>query len=39
MARNELAFMPAGLSASSEVVSLWNTKSVYFADPYFGRKH
>ena len=38
-ALNELAFMPAGLSASSEVVSLWDIKSVYFADPYFGRKH
>jgi general secretion pathway protein A len=38
-ARNELAFMPAGLLANSEVVSLWDIKSVYFADPYFGRKH
>ena len=38
MARNELAFMPDGLLANSEVVSLWDIKSVYFADPYFGRK-
>jgi len=38
-AHNELAFMPAGLLAHSEVVSLWDIKSVYFADPYFGRKH
>ena len=38
-ARNELALMPAGLFSNSEVVSLWNRKSVYFADPYFGRKH
>jgi general secretion pathway protein A len=38
-ARNERAFMPAGLMANSEVISLWDVKSVYFADPYFGRKH
>ena len=38
-ALNELAFMPVDLSAKSEVVSLWDVKSVYFADPYFGRKH
>ena len=38
-ARNELALMPAGLLSNSEVVSSWDRKSVYFADPYFGRKH
>jgi general secretion pathway protein A len=38
-ARNELALMPDGLYSNSEVVSLWNKKSVYFADPYFGRQH
>ena len=38
-ARNELAFMPADLLSNSEVVSSWNGKSVYFADPYFGQKH
>ncbi len=39
IARNELALMPAGLLSKSEVVSSWDRKSVYFADPYFGRKH
>ena len=38
-ARNELSLMPAGLLSNSEVVSSWDEKSVYFADPYFGRKH
>ena len=38
-ARNELSLMPAGLLSNSEVVSSWDVKSVYFADPYFGRKH
>ncbi|MGB5749696.1 MAG: AAA family ATPase [Desulfobacterales bacterium] len=38
-ARNELAFVPAGLLSNSEVVSSWDRKSVYFADPYFGQKH
>ena len=38
-ARDELASMPARLLANSEVVSSWDRKSVYFADPYFGRKH
>lgn len=38
-ARNELTSMPAGLLSNSEVVSSWDRKSVYFADPYFGRKH
>jgi len=38
-ARNELALMPAGLLTNSEVVSSWDRKSVYFADPYFGQKH
>jgi general secretion pathway protein A len=38
-ARNELSLMPAGLLSNSEVVSSWDGKSVYFADPYFGRKH
>ncbi len=38
-ARNELAFMPAGLLSNAEVVSSWDRKSVYFADPYFGQKH
>ena len=38
-ARNELAFMPAGLLSNPEVVSSWDRKSVYFADPYFGQKH
>jgi hypothetical protein len=38
-ARDELALMPARLLSNSEVVSSWDRKSVYFADPYFGRKH
>ena len=38
-ARNQMAFIPAGLLANSEVVSSWDRKSVYFADPYFGQKH
>jgi general secretion pathway protein A len=38
-ARNELALMPEELLLNSEVVSSWDRKSVYFADPYFGRKH
>ncbi len=38
-AHNELAFMPEDFLANSEVVSLWDTKSVYFADPYLGQKH
>ena len=38
-AHNELTLMPAGLLSNSEVVSSWDRKSVYFADPYFGRKH
>jgi hypothetical protein len=38
-ARNELSLMPAGLLSNSKVVSSWDRKSVYFADPYFGQKH
>jgi general secretion pathway protein A len=38
-ARDELALMPARLVSNSEVVSSWDRQSVYFADPYFGRKH
>ncbi len=38
-ARDELALMPARLLSNSAVVSSWDRKSVYFADPYFGRKH
>jgi general secretion pathway protein A len=38
-AHDELALMPARLLANSKVVSSWDRKSVYFADPYFGRKH
>jgi hypothetical protein len=38
-ARDELASMPDRLLTNSEVVSSWDRKSVYFADPYFGRKH
>jgi general secretion pathway protein A len=38
-ARHELGLMPARLLSSSEVVSSWDKKSVYFADPYFGQKH
>jgi general secretion pathway protein A len=38
-ARNQLERLPAGLSANSRIVSAWDMKSVYFADPYFGRKH
>jgi len=38
-ARKALAFMPAGLLSNLEVVSSWDRKSVYFADPYFGQKH
>jgi hypothetical protein len=37
-ARNQLEQLPAGLSANSRIVSAWDMKSVYFADPYFGRK-
>jgi len=37
-ARNELALMPEELLLNSEVVSSWDRKSVYFADPNFGRK-
>ena len=38
-AHDELALMPARLLANSKVVFSWDRKSVYFADPYFGRKH
>jgi general secretion pathway protein A len=38
-AHDELALMPARLLPSSEVISSWDRRSVYFADPYFGRKH
>jgi general secretion pathway protein A len=38
-AHDELALMPARLLSSSEVISSWDRRSVYFADPYFGRKH
>jgi general secretion pathway protein A len=38
-AHNELASLPAGLLSHSEVVSIWDGKAVYFADPYLGRKH
>jgi general secretion pathway protein A len=38
-ARDELELMPARLVSNAEVVSSWDTRSVYFADPYFGRKH
>jgi general secretion pathway protein A len=38
-ARNELSGMPEELLLNAEVVSAWDRKSVYFADPYFGRKH
>jgi hypothetical protein len=37
-ARNQLEQLPAGLSSTSGIVSAWDVKSVYFADPYFGRK-
>jgi general secretion pathway protein A len=36
-ARNGLASIPAGFGSNSRVVSAWDTQSVYFADPYFGR--
>ena len=38
-ARNQMERLPAGLLFNSRVVSAWDMKSVYFADPYFGRKH
>jgi hypothetical protein len=38
-ARDELELMPARLLSNAEVVSSWDRRSVYFADPYFGRKH
>lgn len=38
-AHNQLASLPAGLLTHSEVVSIWDEKAVYFADPYLGRKH
>ncbi|MEE4262324.1 MAG: AAA family ATPase [Desulfobacteraceae bacterium] len=38
-ARDELALVPARLLSNSKVVSSWDRKSVYFADPYFGQKH
>jgi len=38
-AHDKLASMPAGLISNSEVVSTWDKGSIYFADPYFGRKH
>ena len=38
-ARNQLEQLPAGLSSNSRIVSGWDMKFVYFADPYFGRKY
>jgi len=38
-ARSELARLPAELSINGTVATLWNENTVYFADPYFGRKH
>jgi len=38
-ARSRLEQLPAELSSNSTILSLWDKKTVYFADPYFGRKH
>ena len=38
-ARNQLEQLPAGISSNSGIVSAWDMKSTYFADPYFGRAH
>jgi general secretion pathway protein A len=38
-ARDQLEKLPAGLSINSKIVSSWDKKTIYFADPYFGRKH
>jgi len=38
-ARNQLEQLPAGISSNSEIVSAWDMKSAYFADPYFDRAH
>jgi general secretion pathway protein A len=38
-ARYQLEQLPAGLGFNSKIVSSWDARTVYFADPYFGRKH
>jgi general secretion pathway protein A len=38
-ARNHLQQLPAGFAATSTVLSRWDKKTVYFANPYFNYKH
>ena len=37
-ARSHMQQLPAELSSGSTILSAWDKQTVYFADPYFGRK-
>ncbi|MBT8370050.1 MAG: hypothetical protein KJO34_03740, partial [Deltaproteobacteria bacterium] len=38
-ARSHLQQLPAELTSNSTILSAWDKKTVYFADPFFGRKY